>query len=206
MTDWAGFLSGLLPLSSYTSPEEAFIQSINGNWWPLSYSVQPVSRGGTGNGTVAYGEMLYGTGNETMERLGTAAENNSFLMFSGGKPVWTGAGDATGNTNILRVVTGSYRGNGGSQFVTLPVSPKLLNVSAPSVSKAEEYGGGTTVYTDRPCTLGQNGVDSSTYFVSSNGSTSYKSGTVKLSGNTLSLNNPYLCNRSGVTYNWVAIY
>lgn len=206
LTDWAGFLNGLLPLDNYTSPEEVFIQTINGTWWPLSYSVQPVSRGGTGNGAVGYGEMLYGSGGEALERLGKAAENNSFLMFSGGKPVWAGAGDATGNTSILRVVTGSYRGNGGSQSVTLPVSPKLLNVSAPSVSKAEEYGSGSTVYTDRPCTLGQNGVDSSTYFVSSNGSTSYKSGTVKLSGNTLALNNPYLCNRSGVTYNWVAIY
>jgi hypothetical protein len=206
MTDWAGFLSGLLPLSSYTSKEEAFIQSINGNWWPLSYSVQPVSRGGTGNGTVAYGEMLYGTGNETMERLGAAAEDNSFLMFSGGKPVWAGAGDATVNTNILRVATGSYTGNGSNKSVSLPVTPKMLHISTPSGFKFDSNSFASDAPIDRPVTLGQSGSDAARYSYSVEGGYAYSISSVALSGKTLSMAGPYLCNRSCITYNWVAIY
>jgi hypothetical protein len=207
MTDWAGFLSGLLPLSSYTSPEEAFIQSINGNWWHLSYSVQPVSRGGTGNGTVAYGEMLYGTGNDTMERLGAATEDNSFLMFSSGKPVWAGAGDATGNTSILRVATGSYTGNGSNgRRIDFGVTPKMVHISTPSGCWKNSYGGSMMIeWSDYPVTLAQNCVGTAQYEVYVDNGVANYSETVKLSGSGATLGT-YFCNRSGITYNWVAIY
>lgn len=206
MTDWAGFLNGLLPLDNYTSPEEVFIQTINGSWWPMSYSVQPVSRGGTGNGAVAYGEMLYGGNDNTMEKLAAAAEDNSFLQFVDGKPTWKPASDAAGNTGIARVVTGAYTGNGSSRTVTLPVTPKLLSISSPSGSKADNNSYGSGVWADRPCTIGQGCSDSESYSVSVENGYSWRSSSVKLSGNSVTINGPYFCNRSGVTYNWVAIY
>lgn len=207
IADWPGYLSGLLPLSSYTSKEEAFIQSINGNWWPLSYSVQPVSRGGTGNGTVAYGEMLYGTGNEAMERLGAASENNSFLQFVGGKPAWVGASDAAGNNGIARIVTGSYRGTGIGRSVSLPVTPKLLHISTPSGcwDNGGYSGADYTEWSDHPVTLAQGCADTSNYAQSVDGGTRQMSETVRLNGSSVSVGQ-YFCNRSGVNYNWVAIY
>lgn len=208
MTDWAGFLNGLLPLDNYTSPEEVFIQTLNGNWWPLSYSVQPISRGGTGNNSVGYGEMLYGSGGEALERLGAAAENNSFLQFVDGKPAWVGAVDAAGNNGIARIVTGGYWGTGGGRTMNLPVTPKLLHISSPSGCSGNALHNAGTVFdwSDRPCTLAQGSKDTAQYTVRDNsGSSKTYSHTVSLNGSSVSFSN-YFCNRSGTYYNWVAIY
>lgn len=205
MTDWAGFLNGLLPLDSYTSPEEVFIQTLNGNWWPIGMTVLPVSRGGIGNGAVGYGEMLYGTGGEALERLGTAAENNSFLQFVDGKPTWKAAGDAAGNTGIARIVTGGYWGTGSGRTMNLSVTPKLLHISTPNGC----YGGAShetpTDYVDRPCTIAQGSKDTAQYKEYTENGYTVKEHTVSLNGTAVNFSNTF-CNRSGVYYNWVAIY
>ena len=196
MTDWAGFLNDLLPLSNYTSPEEVFIQTLNGNWWPLSYSVQPVSRGGTGNKTVAYGEMLFGSGGEALERLGAAAEENSFLQFSGGKPIWSGLEGAVGALGALRIQTGSYAGTSKNRTETLPVTPVLLFIFGDDGSFVA-LGQGTT----------SEGVyyDSNVDYVAS----------VSLSGHSLTFKGSWAsaanraavhANKSGVVYKWFAVY
>lgn len=54
--------------------------------------------------------------------------------------------------------------------------------------------------------MGQGGKDIAIYSASVSGGTISTSGTVQLSGSTVTINSPYLCNQSGVTYNWVAVY
>lgn len=201
MTDWAGYLSGLLPLDSYTSPEEVFIQTLNGNWWPLSYSVQPVSRGGTGNGAVGYGELLYGSGGEALERLGTSAENNSFLQLVGGKPAWVGASNAAGNTSIGRIKTGSYTGDSRQRTLTLPVAPVVWFVFG-SDDSFVCVGQNTRVKGEYKQTFDGDVTKSYTayaglYGTSVNFSTSY---TPNFTYDTAH------GNKAGVTYNWIAIY
>lgn len=210
-TDWAGFLNGLLPLESYTSPEELFIQTTDGSWWPMSYAVQPTSRGGTGNGGVGYGEMLYGSGGEAMERLGAAAENNSFLQFVDGRPAWKTAGEAAGNTGIARIATGSYTGTGVSGTVKLPCAPKALwlvqgNANILVLQGLSNTGGYTgtykNTYTGETATTPYTaGVDLNQdalrfWFTYNVGVTNYQ----WLSGDAVHWNT------SGVTYHWVAIY
>lgn len=203
--DWGGYLQGLLPLGSYTSPEAAYIQTISGTWWPMSYSVQPVSRGGTGNETVGYGELLYGGDERALERL-AAGEDNSFLLFSGGRPVWMAAAEAAAGTGMARVVTGSYKGTGGARTITLPVEPKLLHISSPSGCYSNSYTSAGGGWSDRPCTLCQGGVDGAPYTVSVESGYSWQTATVSLSGKVLTLDGPYFCNRANVTYNYTAIY
>lgn len=203
MTDWAGYLNGLLPLANYTSPEEVFIQTTNGAWWPVGKQVYPVERGGTGLNTIGKGELLVGGDGNAMEKLATAAEDNSFLMFSDGRPQWTSPDGATENTNILRVATGSYKGNGGSRTITLPIEPKLIHVSSNSPKISWSEGGASS---DKACTIAQGCKDVATYEYSTTGGTSYAYGYVTLSGKSLELTGPYFCNRSNVTYHWVAIY
>lgn len=201
LTDWGGYLSALLPLTSHTSPEEVFIQTINGNWWPLSHSVQPVSRGGTGNGTVAYGEMLYGGNENAMERLGVAAENNSFLQFVGGKPAWVSAGTAAGNTGIARVFSGSYTGNAAEREIELPGEPAFLFLRGGNLDPLTMF---------QPSSFGKDYTATNDVL--------YRA-SVMLSGNKLSFSyskigqheNPTgmeakYFNASGVTYKYVAIY
>lgn len=203
MTDWAAYLNGLLPLTNYTSPEEVFIQTLNGNWWPIGFAQTPVSRGGTGRNAVGYGELLYGTGGETLERLSTSAENNSFLQLVGGKPAWVGVGNATGNTSITRFKTGSYTGNSQKRTLTLPVTPILWFA----------FGSDNCFI----C-VGQNATSVGTYThpetEGSGGWHNYPA-YAKLSGANVSFtakaSNQYNYapdhgNKAGVTYNWVAIY
>ena len=207
MTDWAGFLNGLLPLESCTSPEEVFIQTINGSWWPVGKQVYPVERGGTGLNAIGRGELLYGGSDNTMERLEAADQEHSFLQFTGGMPTWRTREDAIETLGSLRVATGSYTGNGGARTLSLPVTPKLLFISTPSgVGTSKPYGSGGTVQ-DQPCTLGQGTQDNLRYAIENeDGSTSYSKANIKLNGSIVTLSGPYFCNRSGITYNWVAIY
>ena len=204
MTDWAGFLNGLLPLSNYTSPEEVFIQTINGSWWPVGKQVYPVERGGTGLNIIGRGELLVGGDGNTMDKLAVPTEDDSFLLYSGGRPIWAAPGY---ETSVLRVKTGSYTGNGGARTLSLPVTPKLLFISTPSgVGTSQSYGSGGTVQ-DQPCTLGQGTQDNLRYAIKNeDDSTSYSNASIKLNGSTVTLSGPYFCNRSGITYNWVAIY
>lgn len=204
MTDWAGYLTALLPLTVYTSPAEVFIQTGDGSWWPMGYTTLPVSRGGTGMDSVGSGELLYGDGTG-LTKLPATGDNGSFLQLVDGMPRWQSVDEAASGGSILRVMTGSYKGTGSSQTVNLPVEPKLLNISSPS-GGATDNGLTAPLLRDRPTTLGQGGKDTASYTASVSGGTTARSSSVALSGSTVTVDGPYFCNRSGVTYNWVAIY
>jgi hypothetical protein len=146
LTDWAGYLSGLLPLSNYTSPEEVFIQTLNGTWWPMSYSVQPVSRGGTGNNTVNYGELLCGSGGDTLNRIAPPAENGCFLQFVDGAVRWMTADEMASLLGFVRQGTGSYNGTGVAHTVTLPARPSKIRISSGWSSVEIQQGGSSTGY------------------------------------------------------------
>lgn len=204
MGDWGTYLRGLLPLSSYTSPAQAWMEVTDGNWWPMGYEVLPVDRGGTGESSLRAGAMLYG-GGDRLEQLEPPTESGSFLQWVGGLPKWQTAAEAASGGSLLRVMTGSYSGTGANRTVSLPVEPKLLNISSPGGGKVGSASIGTCVI-DHPVTVGQGGKDIAIYSVSVSGGTTSASGTVQLSGSTVTINSPYLCNQIGVTYNWVAVY
>lgn len=146
IADWPGYLSGLLPLSSHASPEAVYIQTLNGTWWPMSYSVQPVSRGGTGIQSVANGELLYGTGREDMERLAPPAGNACFLQFVDGQIRWTTADEMASLTGFIRQGTGSYKGTGVAGTVTLPARPSKIRITSGWYSAEIEQGKSNTGY------------------------------------------------------------
>lgn len=184
MSDWAEFLSGLLPLTTYNVPAQVWIQTDDGNWWPMGMEVLPVSRGGTG--------------------LKEPGADGSFLQMVDGLPQWQSAQQAAESGSLLRVVMGSYTGTGSSQTVSLPVEPKLINISSPSGTAIDRNDG--SMLTDRPVSLGQGGRDAVRYYVSSGESWSLNTSTVELNGDTLTMTGGKLCSREGVTYNWVAVY
>lgn len=205
MTDWAGYLNGLLPLHSYVSDEEVFIHVADGIWWPMGKKIYPVERGGTGLNTIGVGELLVGGGENRMEKLETPKEDESFLQFHGGHPVWRNREDTIVTLGALRITTGTYSGTGSSRTVSLPIQPKLLYVYTKS-GVQQSTGGFDNNISDRPCMLADGVTDAAHYTYSVDGGYRTSLGTVKLSGNTLTMNSGYLCNRSGITYNWVAIY
>lgn len=202
MTDWAGFLNGLLPLANYTSPEEVFIQTTNGNWWPMGKEVYPVSRGGTGLNTIGKGELLVGGDGNTMETIAAATDGNSFLVASGGALAWSGAEETINNNGILRVKTGSYTGNGKSgRTVSFGVTPKMLHISTPRGRwKTISVSG----WSDYPIVLAQGCSDNAVFSDESVGYDATEE-TVTLSGSKVTVGK-YFCNSSGITYKWVAIY
>ena len=136
-----------------------------------------------------------------MDKLAANAVDDSVLTIFGGRPRWTAPGDE--ETSVLRVATGSYKGNGGSRTITLPVVPKMIHISNTSPVPGYGQGGDTS---DKACTLAQGCKDFARYTYTVEGGTSYTYGYVTLNGKSLELTGPYFCNRSGITYNWVAIY
>jgi hypothetical protein len=89
--DWAAYLRNLLPLESYHSPAEVYMQVTDGNWWPMGFEVLPVSRGGTGL---------------------NALEKNTYLKTTadGGFRFMT-ADEVAVDIGAMRCKTGSYTGN-----------------------------------------------------------------------------------------------
>lgn len=205
LTDWPGYLTNLLPLDNYTSPEEMFVQTLDGTWWSMSKVLYPVEQGGTGLTAIGKGELLMGSGNNQYERLEAADNEESFLQFVGGKPAWRTKDDAISTLGSLRIATGSYKGTGGVRTFTLPVTPKLLHISSPSGCSGNSYSFMGTEWADHPVTLAQGCADTGQYEVSVEGGTSIRTENAKLSGSSVTVG-AYLCNRSGVTYNWAAIY
>ena len=125
--NWTTYLSALLPLDSYTSPEELYIQTINGKWWPFGKAVYPMERGGTGLAAVTTGDLLYGAESNTMQKLAAGA-SGSVLRMSGGVPVWDSVASAIVDISGVRVVTGKYTGNGAPRNIDLGVKPVLFAV------------------------------------------------------------------------------
>lgn len=204
LSNWAAYLAGLLPLTEHTTPAEVWMQKAAGDWWQMGFSLLPVSRGGTGLSSISAGALLYG-GGDGLTELPASAEDGSFLQLVDGKPKWQSVEDAAASGSILRVLTGSYTGNGSAKTVTLPVEPKLINISTASGGYAPATPE-QSLLRDRPATIGQGCKDTQPYTVSASGSYSVKFGNVTLDGAKLVMDSPYFCNRSGVVYLWTAIY
>jgi hypothetical protein len=195
--DWAAYLRNLLPLESYHSSAEVYLQVTDGNWWPMGFEVLPVSRGGTGVTGFEKDHFLIGGANRELRQAGVA-EVISLL-------------------GSLRMATGSYTGNAASRTLDIGIEPKLLYIyptTGPTHYGDESYTRYATV--DNPVVLanGATAGETNSHRVS-DGSSVYMS-TVKLFGSSLifdakriayiSQPRALLANRSGVTYNWVALY
>ena len=206
--DWSAYLRNLLPLDSYYSRAEVYIQMTDGDWWPMVQSVLPADRGGTGYGSYIKGQMLYADSEQTLKPLDPAADN-SFLLCDGSLPRWKTGEQVIDILGQLRVTSGSYTGTGKAGTVSLPVTPKLLYLYSKSgsvpytVSNSKFVGDLPTVLTDgvtAHCLM---------YINENTGVTS-----VTLSGSTLTFAHVYnntnangwFLNRSGIKYGWIALY
>lgn len=200
MTDWGGYLAGLVPLTVYRSAPMLWIHRENGSWWPFAQQVLPVSRGGTGLDTAAPGQLLMGGETDALQPLEPGQEA-SFLQMAGGKPVWTDKEGTVASLGALRMASGAYVGTGEARSLSLPVMPKLLVIS-PDEGPVEDRN--SYRLWDNPMVL-------------RNGSTVAQMGNGRASGNevwedTVSLSEQTVQfsaqsgNRRGVSYGWVAIY
>lgn len=191
ISDWEAYLRGLLPLDTYTSPVSLYIQTINGSWWQMTPEVLPVERGGTGMGSVSYGDLFYGTSDNRLEKLPKPNEDGCFLQYKSGRLQWVSADVVAQSQSFLRTQYGKYNGSGASRTITLPVSPKRLTLRGESVSESD-----TLFYLEQGQTL----------FQMVTGGKSY----VKLNGNALTFwtdgDKLTLGNSQYSTYYWTAIY
>lgn len=85
-------------------------------WVAYTFSVLPISRGGTGYACFETGSMLYGNNGE-LKQLPAPAEN-SFLHF-GAKPEWKNNHETKQQLGFLTVATGTYVGNGEEREIVL---------------------------------------------------------------------------------------
>ena len=207
MEDWSAYLSNLLPLATYVSPAEIYMQVSDGQWWAIGYEVQPVSRGGTGITSADEGALLIGTGENRFSTV-LPGEDESILQMQGGAPGWVPAEQLIVGKNVLRSTTGSYTGNNTSgRTVTLPVAAKLVILFTADGSE------NPVVLCSGGCVSGEFSV----WHVNQNQKVAYKA-YAWLEGDTLrftcdsktdtmgSAPTTQVGNVSGVTYNWLAIY
>ncbi len=213
LTDWPGLLERLIPFESARLGRMVFVQTAPGQWAEIEREVLPVGRGGTGLAQVEAGQLLYG-GAETMEVLPPPESDGSVLRFLDGRPVWSAVGETVAALGSLRLQTGTYTGTASARTVTLPVEPALLLIFPQDgpYAKIGEF----PVY-DNPVVLGNGAKSMESHWgaVGSNGQRAYQCA-VALSGNVLTCSmqaygdisnaSDTYCNRSGVTYRWVAVY
>ena len=192
ITDWETYLWSKAPFVSFKSQEAVFLQSKSGVWNQIVFDVLPIERGGTGVSSMPPNRYL-----KTDEN-----GNAGFLARE----------DVIADLGQLRIMTGTYTGTGSARSIELPVAPKLILIypgSGPETS-GQNYGYDPT---DNPTILsdGAKKCDRFYFTTESGGVTSFLA-YVSLSGNQISFakvgsnGGPYLCNRSGVTYRWTAIY
>lgn len=210
--DWAAYLRNLLPLESYHSPAEVYIQVTDGNWWPMTFEVLPVSRGGTGLNALEKNAYLKTT------------EDGGFRFLS--------ADEVTADIGAVRCKTGSYVGNAAtSRTIDLGFEPKMLIIissAGPIIGQGEGYSSSwsnLSYVRDNTIVLisGAKAIEVwslGRYRDSDDETHSYLCKPhVTLSGSSLifgcdwdkrsgHISDPYagLGNRNGITYNWTAIY
>ena len=110
----------------------------------------------------------------------------------------------------LRVMTGTYSGTGKPRTVTLPVSPKLLQIF-PESGPAYISMVGDPLVVDNPAVLADGASRMELAARSVDEGYAYYRSTVKLSGTELVFSGSVsglatASNRSGVQYRWVALY
>ena len=204
LADWPAYLAKLLPLSCHVSPETVYMQVHSGVWWPISSLVQPVSRGGTGLDHLAAGELLCGSGAEQMQKV-AAGEDGMLLRFKDGAPQWHTMEQVITDGGVLRIQTGSYRGNGGIRTIQLGLTPIALLISP---DEGDDFG----------VLLQGSHIHKTFSFTSTSGAiVSYTAG-MELSGENLTAtvstrfgaaiegSEAKFLNESGEVYYWAAIY
>ena len=134
--------------------------------------------------------MFYGTADNRLEKLPKPNEDGCFLQYKGGRLQWVSADVVAQSQSFLRTQYGKYNGTGNVRTITLPVSPKRIQVIT-----------GSDRATDTFC-LEQGQSITSKIEAGNTG--------VRLSGNALifwsdSISAP-VGNRSGQTYYWTANY
>ena len=207
--DWAAYLRNLLPLESYHSPAEVYMQVTDGNWWPMGFEVLPVSRGGTGL---------------------NALEKNTYLKTTadGGFRFMT-ADEVAVDIGAMRCKTGSYTGNQQNRTINLGVEAKMVIISSAAgllIGNNSEGGDSSTDRIRDKAIVLNNGAQVAEYWSSKKSIGPDNEGYyhtpmfypyVKLSGSTLTFGfesafgyDQYcyagLGNRNGIVYNWTAFY
>lgn len=208
-SDWPEYVAAHAPFASYYTPRQVWIQDNDGQWYPVMFETLPVDRGGTGVAALTPNTML-------------GADAHGAIRFMGVE-------DAVAFLGALRMETGSYTGNGAARSLELPVTkePKLLYVYSAAgayIDTSVQTSYGVIIPTDNPVLFAQGTkvADNRTvsYYVPSNGSIGHMlhGAYAKLSGKILTFSadakSGYMnatpaasvCNASGVTYNWIALY
>lgn len=205
--DWTEALTALLPFTTSTAETLLYQQTEKGKWSVICQRVLPVERGGTGLTAAAPGAMLYGgqAGLEVLEPLPEAG-----FLTCRQKPQWATAGQMAQMLGIHTMQTGSYVGTGEAGTMELPVTPKLLFIYPEGTPRVVNCMGMMTVQ-DNPTLLANGSARAEWWQASESGNSSFVA-QVALSGATLqfskrsgNVGGAWLCNRSGVTYHWIAI-
>lgn len=219
--DWSEYLRGLLPLGTYRSPEEVYMQVTDGHWQSFGFDVTPVQRGGTGLDAVSKGQMLYASENNKLTVLDAPEETNSMLVYDTTLQ-WKTPEQVSAFLNQLKMTTGTYTGTAAERSLELPVTPKLLHVFPVGGIDTSGFSSNSdwTLGDALPVVLADGAeaaqVRKGSYKASDGDSyVGTWSAKVSLSGKTLTfskvggisgvLKADYM-NRSGVTYRWTALY
>ena len=186
MADWASYLLKINPFTTYESPEALFIHRSNGDWAQIAY----------------FGEL------ENDKYIRTT-RNGAFKLMD--------RDEVAADIGALRMKTGSYTGNGAERTLDLGFEPKMIYiypVNGPIYKvSSSEYSESSAM--DNPIFLAQGATKKEFWTANNPGYSDHKYfPQVKLSGSTLTFEKGriidlvgyYLGNRSGETYNWVALY
>lgn len=211
--DWTEFVWNAVPFTTHTSPMTLFVQSQAGCWETAVCRTLPPERGGTGLSAYKPGQMLCADRSGRLKPLEPPA-GESFLVYDGGSPVWSGPERSMQMLGGLRMAGGTYEGDGrNGRTVVLPVTPKLLYLqpqSGPFLVDDTRVvdnptvladGGRAMAYSLAPCTDGGYVGFTATAELHGNTLRFQWTGTAHPADRTTQLGN-----RRGVVYNWLAIY
>ena len=205
MADWPDYLAGLLPLGSYQSTRELYVQTVSGEWQKFDQEVFSVERGGTGLNAIGQGELLVGGVNNTLTPL-PVSDDDALLQMVGGQPKWSGVEDVVNTLGILRMTSGTYTGTGSSNGVQRPLKPKGIFLRGPRGTNEGSSGGSTT---RSVCATLVNGAYAFSKHNSANTIYEYYA---RLYDDYLAFDtstaatDALFMNRAGDTYNWIALY
>ncbi len=181
MYDWSDFLSGLLPLDTYRSPAQVYIQTGEGLWWMVNRFAQA-------------GELMIGGKNGSLEQVDAPEAEGSFLQYEGSRAKWVDGETVVQSMDLLRKATGTYTGDGATRTIRLPVKPLfvfLYREGQETVSLADGHSRTANLYEDRnPYVCGVKLSGSELEFYREDGQTASAA----------------YCNEADTAYTWVAIY
>ncbi len=190
--NWQALLAPLLGSLPAKLPQRLWIQTEAGVWHCVDEPVLPVSRGGTGLGEAAAGQLLCGGDGDALQAL-AAGDEGAVLQMVDGLPAWRAPDQAAQSLAWLRVQSGSYTGNAKARAVALPVAPKLLIVQGGGESAAVLLAG---------CTVSRQLMEADHLYAS----------ILELSGSSLKIYTaqgtytPRAWNESGREYAYLALY